>query len=160
MPTFPQPIYSQHALQPAYGNAPAHLLAAAGFTTATELADTLVREAGLPFRLAHKVVAQMVQTAVRNGVSSAALTPAMLQTAADQILGGPLNFSAEQFERALDPQLFIHARAGLGGVAPAATATLIDHQQAALRQRPGMASRNRDASSTRPTHCGARRWIY
>ena len=38
----------------------------AGFTTATELADTLVRDVGLPFRLAHKVVATLVQNAVRS----------------------------------------------------------------------------------------------
>ncbi len=50
-----------------------------GFTTATELADTLVRETGLPFRLAHKVVATMVQTAVQAGLAGSQLTLDHLQ---------------------------------------------------------------------------------
>src|SRR5690606_1668963 len=66
-----------------------HLAARAGegFTTATELADSLVREAGLPFRLAHKIVAGMVQEAVKRGIPSTQLTPAMLQASARQVLG-------------------------------------------------------------------------
>ncbi|MEZ4863188.1 MAG: argininosuccinate lyase [Caldilineaceae bacterium] len=107
--------------------------AGSGFTTATELADTLVREAGLPFRRAHHVVAQMVQQAVRNGMSSEQLTLEHLQEAAQSVLGQPLNFSLEQFERALDPQMFIHARDGLGGAAPKATSALLDQLESALR---------------------------
>lgn len=105
-----------------------------GFTTATELADTLVREAGLPFRLAHKVVAQMVQRAVRQGVSSGALTLAMLHEAAEAVLNEPINFTAEQLARALDAETFIHARGGLGGVAPTATGALLDQLQSGLHR--------------------------
>ncbi len=104
-----------------------------GFTTATELADTLVREAGLPFRLAHKVVARMAQRAIRQGVSSNALTLAMLHEAAEAVLGEPINFTTEQFVHALDAEAFIHARGGLGGVAPTATGALLNQLQAGLR---------------------------
>jgi argininosuccinate lyase len=112
----------------------AHLLdrAGAGFITATELADTLVREAGLSFRQAHQVVAQMVQTAVGNGLPSTGLTVEMLQAAARAVLGHALPISAEQFERSLDPQVFVDVRSGLGGVSPAATAALLDQLQAGL----------------------------
>lgn len=104
-----------------------------GFTTATELADTLVREAGLPFRLAHKVVAQMVQSAVRQGIPSSRLTITLLAEAAQTVLGQPLAFSPEQFERALAVETFIRVRAGVGGVAPEATAALLDQLHAGLR---------------------------
>jgi len=107
--------------------------AGAGFTTATELADTLVREAGLPFRIAHRVVAQLVGQAVQTGVASGALTLDQLQAAAVAILGQPLNFSSEQFERALDPQMFVNARIDLGGVSPRATAALLTQLQSGLR---------------------------
>ena len=106
--------------------------AGAGFTTATELADTLVREAGLPFRLAHKVIATMVQSAIGNGIPSTALQLEMLQAAAQQILGHELSFSEEQFARALDPEHFIAIRSGTGGVAPQATAALLDELAAQL----------------------------
>lgn len=100
--------------------------AAEGFMTATELADTLVREAGLPFRLAHKVVAGMVQAAVKADVPSSALTLDMLQASAQQVLGYPLPLTTAQLAQALDPVQFVNVRNGPGGVAPAATAAVLD----------------------------------
>jgi argininosuccinate lyase len=97
-----------------------------GFTTATELADTLVREAGLPFRTAHSIVAKMVQNAVAAGISSSGLALSMLQTAAEELLGEAVDFSEEQFVQALDPRNFIEMRSGTGSVAPDATAELLE----------------------------------
>ncbi|GIK71845.1 MAG: argininosuccinate lyase [Chloroflexota bacterium] len=105
-----------------------------GFTTATELADTLVRETGLPFRLAHKVVANMVQEAVKAGVPSSRLTLDMLQNAAQSILGRTLPFEEVQFARALDPAHFVTIRTGEGGVAPAATGALLDELEVKQRR--------------------------
>jgi argininosuccinate lyase len=98
-----------------------------GFTTATELADTLVREAGLPFRTAHSIVAKMVQNAVAESVPSSGLALSMLQNAAEELFGEPLDFSEAQFAQALDPWHFIETRGGPGGAAPKATAELLDH---------------------------------
>lgn len=97
-----------------------------GFTTATELADTLVRAVGLPFRTAHHIVARMVKTAVAEGVPSTALTLPMLQAAAEAVTGEELEFDAAQFHQALDPRNFIDVRNGPGGVAPEATDALLD----------------------------------
>jgi len=107
--------------------------AAQGFTTATELADALVREGGLPFRQAHKLVATMVQQAVQAGLTSDQLTLDQLQAAAQQVLGTALSFSVEQFERALDPRMFINARHEIGSVAPRATAALLTQLESGLR---------------------------
>jgi argininosuccinate lyase len=113
----------------------AHLAqrAGQGFTTATELADALVREGGLPFRQAHKVVATLVQNAVQAGLTSDQLTLEQLQAAAEQVLGQSLSFSVEQLERALDPRMFINARNEIGGVAPRATTALLDQLASGLR---------------------------
>lgn len=97
-----------------------------GFTTATELADTLVREAGLSFRSAHQIVAAMVQDAVKVGLNTSQLTLAMLQQAAQKILGRPLPLNEIQFKQALNPLHFVHLRNGPGGVAPAATKAALD----------------------------------
>lgn len=112
-----------------------HLAARAGqgFTTATELADALVREAGLPFRQAHRIVATMVQNAVQSGLTSEQLTLDHLQSAAQQVLDEPLNISVEQFERALDPTMFIHARHDIGAVSPRATTALLSQLESGLR---------------------------
>lgn len=106
--------------------------AGAGFTTATELADTLVREVGLPFRQAHKVVATVVRQAVADGISADEITLARLQAAARAVVGRELPFNAAQLARALDPDHFIALRTVAGGVAPAATASLLDHLDAQL----------------------------
>lgn len=96
------------------------------FTTATELADTLVRDADLPFRLAHKVVATMVQRAVGSDTPVDQLTVDDLQAAAQEVLGRKLEFTAAQFAQALDPQHFVDVRTGPGGVSPASTGALLD----------------------------------
>ncbi|MBI1297118.1 argininosuccinate lyase [bacterium] len=97
-----------------------------GFITATELADTLVRAVGLPFRTAHHIVATMVKSAVAEGVPSTALTLPMLQAAAAAVTGEELEFDEAQFHQALDPLNFINVRNGPGGVAPEATDALLD----------------------------------
>ena len=50
----------------------------------------------------------------------------MLQTAANEVLGHELDFTAEQMAQALDPEHFVAIRTVVGGVAPSATAELID----------------------------------
>ena len=54
-------------------------LAESGFATATDLADWLVREAGLPFREAHHVTGRAVKLAEEKGVALAALPLGDLQ---------------------------------------------------------------------------------
>ena len=105
-----------------------------GFTTATELADVLVRAVGLPFRLAHKVTAALVQNAVRDNQQASALDLSHIQTAAQAVLGHGLDLTSEQLAQALDPRRFIEMRVGLGGVSPQATAQLLQNQSAQLAQ--------------------------
>lgn len=116
-----------------------------GFMTATELADTLVRTTDLPFRMAHKIVAGMVQAAVQAGIPSSQLTLDRLQASARQVLGRELAFDEAQFEQALDPAHFVAVRTGAGGVAAVATAAVLNtlddglekdrHELAAIRAR-------------------------
>ena len=107
-----------------------HLLkrSAAGFTTVTELADTLVRECGLPFREAHAVVAALVAQALEQGLAPSDLTRDMLAAVAADQLGIQLRLDEALFKRALDPRAFIEARNLPGGAAPRATAALLDMQ--------------------------------
>jgi argininosuccinate lyase len=53
--------------------------AGSGFSTATDLADWLVREAGLPFREAHHATGRIVAEAARRGVTLEALPLAAMQ---------------------------------------------------------------------------------
>lgn len=108
--------------------------AAAGFTTVTELADTLVREADLPFRTAHHLVSQLVQRANADGLDTDGIDAQLLDEVSEQLLGAPLGLDPALLEQALDPVSFVELRSGHGGAAPEATAAVLAAQKVALAQ--------------------------
>ncbi len=97
-----------------------------GFTTSTELADTLVRTYGLPFRSAHSVASQVVKNAVAMQKEAPEITPQEVEDAANAVLGRPLGISAEALQAALDPRAFVAARAIPGGPARPAMQHALD----------------------------------
>jgi argininosuccinate lyase len=88
-----------------------------GFTTATELADTLVRRAGLSFRQAHRVASKVVQL---SGADSAQVNVELVAEAAREALGRDIHLEPADLHAALDPWCFVEQRVILGGPAPAA----------------------------------------
>jgi argininosuccinate lyase len=98
-----------------------------GFSTATELADVLVREYGLPFRTAHRIVGR----AVRHG----SLDIATLEGAAREAAGlsvVDLGLTEERIALALDPRHAVAVRTIVGGPAPAAVAVQLTEQEELL----------------------------
>ncbi|MCE3248870.1 MAG: argH [Geminicoccaceae bacterium] len=91
---------------------PARLAAAAsvGHATATDLAEWLVRELGLPFRAAHGIAAQAVRRAEEQGVTLADLALADLQRIEPRI-------TAAVFE-VLGVERSVASRTSFGGTAP------------------------------------------
>ena len=99
--------------------------AGAGFTSVTELADTLVRQCSLPFRQAHGLVSGLVHYARENNIAPEEATAAMLREVAAETLGIDVNLPEAQFKRALDPRAFVEARVLPGGAAPSATGAVL-----------------------------------
>ncbi len=85
--------------------------AGAGYSTATDLADWLVRVLGMPFRNAHHVAGASVKRAEALGLDLADLPLAELQTLEPGI-------TAAVYE-VLTPEASAASRASLGGTAPA-----------------------------------------
>ncbi|MEM1400780.1 MAG: argininosuccinate lyase, partial [Pseudomonadota bacterium] len=81
-----------------------------GFPTATDLADWLVREAGLPFREAHHVTGRVVRLAEEKGVRLDKLSLADL-TGIDERLNG-------QALSVLSVEASLRSRSSFGGTAP------------------------------------------
>jgi argininosuccinate lyase len=106
--------------------------AAAGFTTVTELADVLVREAHLPFRTAHHLVSLLVSWVTEHNLTPNDITVDLLAEIAQEVLPAPLRLPPETIRRALDPVAFVQARMTLGGAAPSATAAVLDTQASQL----------------------------
>ena len=84
--------------------------AGAGFSTATDLADWLVREAGLPFRDAHHVTGAAVKRAEQLGCDLPGLPLAELQALDQRITAGVYEV--------LTPEASAASRKSYGGTAP------------------------------------------
>ena len=95
----------------------------AGFPTATDLADWLVREAGLAFRDAHHVSGRLVKEAETRGCGLADL-PLEVMKAAHPALD-------ERIYRVVSVETSVNARTSYGGTAPAR----VREQVAAARTR-------------------------
>jgi argininosuccinate lyase len=93
-----------------------------GGTTLTELADTLVREQGLPFRTAHSIAALLLKA--RNEDPEASLADALAK-ASTALTGNTLTYSEARLQEVLSPRYFVEMRRTLGGPAPEETARAI-----------------------------------
>jgi argininosuccinate lyase len=92
--------------------------AADGWTTLTELADTLVRDHGLPFTSAHAIAGGLMMARQRDRAKSLA---ALLADTSANVLGAPLTYSDEALARILSPRHFVNVRRTFGGPAPEET---------------------------------------
>lgn len=90
-------------------------LARANFSTATDLADGLVREAGLPFREAHHLVGAIVRTAVDRGLTADRIDAALIAEEAERMLGRRIELPADIVARIVDPAAVAEGRRGSGG---------------------------------------------
>jgi argininosuccinate lyase len=93
----------------------------AGFSTATEVADSLVRITGMPFRTAHRIVGRIAASGGRP--SMAELDEIARELAG--FLASEHGFSETDLQRALDPKSNVALRANTGGPAPAETGRMI-----------------------------------
>ncbi|MBL8699481.1 MAG: argininosuccinate lyase [Alphaproteobacteria bacterium] len=89
----------------------------ANFATATDLADALVREAGLSFREAHHLVGAVVRTAMAKGLTADRIDAALVAAEARAMLGRDLALPAAAIAGAVDPAKAAEARRGTGGPA-------------------------------------------
>ncbi len=98
--------------------------AAGGYSTATDLADWLVREAGVPFREAHAITGRAVARASQMGVALADLPLEELTAIDGRITGGVFSV--------LSVEASVASRTSTGGTAPARVREQVARWRAAL----------------------------
>jgi argininosuccinate lyase len=103
--------------------------AGAGWTTLTELADTLVREHSLPFKTAHAIAGRLVAATQQHPDRSIAQ---LLADVSADLLGAPLSYSDARLGEILSPRHFVAIRRTHGGPAPDIVATAISESAAQL----------------------------
>ncbi|GGJ79790.1 argininosuccinate lyase [Pseudomonas matsuisoli] len=89
--------------------------AAEDFSTATALADLMVRDADLSFREAHHIVGAVVRQAMDAGQHADQITGEMIDAAAQDQIGHPLNLDPQRIRECLDPVENVKARNSAGG---------------------------------------------
>ena len=82
-----------------------------GYSTTTELADTLHREAGIPFRDAHTFAKELTNLARDSRLPISELTEDQFKAVSEKVLGThELPLSIKELKNSLSPQFFINVR--------------------------------------------------
>ena len=107
-----------------------------GFSTMTEVADMLVREAELPFRAAHRYASALTDFARSTQRRADSLTDDELRNIYREVMDKPLPISVEKLRRAMDPAGMLADRKGMGGPQPGEVARMLrDHQESLAADR-------------------------
>ena len=104
------------------------------WTTASNLADAIVRLGGLSFRSAHGIVGRLVRDATASGLGPRGVTPEMLDKAAMEVAGARVGMSRDTIMEALNPLSFIESRVTLGSVNPKEVVLMLKDAGNALRE--------------------------
>jgi argininosuccinate lyase len=96
--------------------------AAEGGTTLTELADTLVRDEGLPFRTAHGIAALLLKSRLEDPEASLGQA---LAKASRAVVGRAIEYTEDRLQQIMSPQYFVGVRRTHGGPAPEETSRAV-----------------------------------
>ena len=92
---------------------------AGDYSTMTEVADTLLREADVPFRVAHHYASELTDYGRTQGKRPDQLTDAEITRVYQQANGTELPVAPGVIRDAMDPVKMVESRRGLGGPQPA-----------------------------------------
>ena len=127
--------------------------AAVGGTTLTELADHLVRQHDISFRVAHSIAGHLLQAQREH---PEAPLGAMLAAVSSDVLGAPLEYTDAQIAEIMSPRHFVEVRRTHGGPAPDETARALADAAAALEGDRRWVARVGDAVSAADERLEAR----
>jgi argininosuccinate lyase len=117
-------------------------LARANFSAATELADLMVRDAGLPFRTAHQIVGRAVTVALDKDMKAEEIDTHFLDEISKELTGETLGIDKMVVKKALDPQEIIQSRKVIGGPSPSMVQKVIGNLREFLHDElEGISSR-------------------
>ncbi|EIM76973.1 argininosuccinate lyase [Nitratireductor aquibiodomus RA22] len=100
-----------------------------GFSTATDLADSLVREAGVSFREAHHAIADLVRMALERGLDPSQISGVDIGEALARSLGRHVDIDLTAAANTLDPVKSVAGRRSPGAASPGETARMLQIAQ-------------------------------
>ena len=106
----------------------------AEYSTMTEVADTLLRHADVPFRVAHHYASELTSYGRAAGKRPVDLSDDELLEVYQDAVGEPLPVDVSTIRDAMDPRAMVRNRRGLGGPQPAETRRMLESRRAALAE--------------------------
>ena len=106
-----------------------------GYSTMTEVADTLLREAGVPFRTAHAYASALTDHCRSQGVAAADLSDRDLRGIYHAVTGQRLPLAPDVVRAAFTPAKLIANRRGFGGPQPAEMRRSLAAHEASLGEQ-------------------------
>ena len=116
-----------------------------GFSQATDLAEYIMQTCGIDYRSAYRVVGHAVRQASAGGLRGSDIDGALLDAAATDVIGHPLELTGRDLSAVLDPGQIVASRTTLGGAAPGEVTRMAGQAEAGARELAGEARRWRDA---------------
>jgi argininosuccinate lyase len=99
------------------------------FAQVLELSDVISQMGLASWRTAHHIVGKVVNLAIARGIKPRQIDKQLVDEAAKEILGGPLNISDDIIKKALDPEEFVRRRALIGGPAPVEVRRMLEDRK-------------------------------
>ena len=109
----------------------------ADYATMTEVADTLLRHADIPFRVGHHYASELTEYGRSRGKRPKELTAEELLHVYEETYGEPLPVSVDRIREALDPEEMVAGRRGLGGPQPEETRRMVREGRSRLNASHG-----------------------
>lgn len=88
-----------------------------GYAHATDLAEVIMKHAGLNYRTAHRIVGLAIRLAMERKEKDGAIPSDLLDAAARQVIGRPLVLPPDVLTELDNPRAIVATRQGLGGAA-------------------------------------------
>ena len=109
--------------------------AAENYSTVTDLADQLVRKAGISFREAHHIIGAVVRDALDRGIHANGITAEMISSTASEQLGRQISLQESDICECMDPVTNVAARRSHGGPSPQLVLEHIAEQQSSINKK-------------------------
>ncbi len=113
-----------------------------GFITATELANILVRNHDIPFRIAHNIIGVMIRTLIENGKLLEDITPGLLENIAKKTANINLKIKSEEINQAINPTMVVESYNIVGGPAKKQVKLMIISREENIEKSKDWVKRN------------------
>jgi argininosuccinate lyase len=119
------------------------------FITSTELANMLVRNYQIPFRISHKIVGAVVKNLVENNLTLSNITSDLLNRTALEISNIVIDVKNDDIIQSIDPQKVVNSHKIKGGPAPAEVERMLKNRKLSiLKTKKAINFKKRNLSKT------------